>query len=279
MTLSPRESALLSDAVEAAAYADLFAAAPPPLHQHLGLRVAQVADATLLLAPGLPTPLFNRAIGLGQQQVVSDADLDAVLAAYRGAGSTTWWLHVNPVTAPADLAARLLDHGYTQPARGRWAKMLRASAAPPLVPEPTRLQVAPARADDVAATAQAIASAFEMPPFMPGWIAALHGRPRWRLYSVRDGSQVVGGGCLFVDDRCGWLGMGAVLATHRRRGGQAALMALRIADAAAAGAPWVATETGEPLEGEHNPSLANMRRAGFIQVASRLNFAGPPAGA
>jgi hypothetical protein len=41
----------------------------------------------------------------------------------------------------------------------------------------------------------------------------------------------------------------------------------------------VATETGEPIDGEHNPSLANMGRAGFTQVASRLNFVGPAAGA
>jgi hypothetical protein len=69
-----------------------------------------------------------------------------------------------------------------------------------------------------------------------------------------------------------------VLPTHRRRGGQGALMARRIADAGAAGLDWVVTETGEPIAGESNPSLANMARTGFRCVASRLNFeCAPPA--
>jgi hypothetical protein len=52
-------------------------------------------------------------------------------------------------------------------------------------------------------------------------------------------------------------------------------MARRIADAAQAGARYVVTETGEPKGNEPNPSLANMKRCGFVTVASRLNFAGP----
>jgi hypothetical protein len=68
---------------------------------------------------------------------------------------------------------------------------------------------------------------------------------------------------------------GAVRTSHRRRGGQGALMARRIADAVAAGARYLVTETGEPMADEPNPSLANMKRCGFVTVASRLNFVGP----
>ena len=35
----------------------------------------------------------------------------------------------------------------------------------------------------------------------------------------------------------------------------------------------IATETGESIAGEVNPSLNNIRRAGFVQVCSRLNYA------
>jgi GNAT superfamily N-acetyltransferase len=122
---------------------------------------------------------------------------------------------------------------------------------------------------------RAIVAAFEMPPFMAEWLAALHGQPHWRIYAVTDGTQVVGGGCLYVSGELAWLGMGGVLASHRRRGGQGALMARRIADAIEAGALHIVTETGEPIADEPNPSLANMKRCGFVTVASRLNFAGP----
>ena len=67
----------------------------------------------------------------------------------------------------------------------------------------------------------------------------------------------------------------AVAESHRRRGGQGALMARRIADALAAGCRHITTETGEPVGDEPNPSLDNMFRCGFVTVASRLNFEAP----
>jgi GNAT superfamily N-acetyltransferase len=67
--------------------------------------------------------------------------------------------------------------------------------------------------------------------------------------------------------------MGATLPEYRRRGAQTALLAARIAAAAAADCTVLATETGESIAGEPNPSLANIRRAGFTQACSRLNYA------
>jgi len=48
-----------------------------------------------------------------------------------------------------------------------------------------------------------------------------------------------------------------------------------IANAIAAGATTLATETGKPVAAEPNPSLTNMYRCGFVRVASRLNFVAP----
>lgn len=277
---TPLAAARIADDAEALAFDDLFAAAPAPLRDRLGLRVERIADATLLLAPGLPTPMFNRAMGLGLVQPADEAAVAAIADTYRRAGVGPWWLHWNPLAAPADMPARLAAQGYTPPARRSWAKMLHGREAPPAIP--TDLEVAPARAEQVAAATRAIARAFEMPPFMADWLAALHGRAGWRIYAVADGDEVVGGGCLFQADhptgRLAWLGMGAVLTSHRRRGGQGALMARRIADAIADGALHIVTETGEAMAGEPNPSLGNMRRCGFVQVASRLNFAAPALG-
>ena len=271
--LSPHAAAVVADDAEALAFADLFAAAPEALQARLGLRVEQVADATLLMAPAMPTPMFNRAIGLGLRREATMADVQAVIDAYRRAGSAGWWLHWNPHALPAHMPNRLTELGFTVPARRSWAKVLRGPEAPPVIS--TDLAVAPAADDQVDAVVHAIAQAFEMPPFMADWMARLHRRPGWRLYAVADGNQVVGGGSLFISGEMAWLGMGAVLPSHRRRGGQGALMALRIADAAAAGARYLVTETGEPLADEPNPSLANMHRCGFVTVASRSNFVGP----
>ncbi|WP_328324309.1 hypothetical protein OHA70_32980 [Kribbella sp. NBC_00382] len=47
------------------------------------------------------------------------------------------------------------------------------------------------------------------------------------------------------------------------------MIALRVQDALKAGCTWVATETGKPAEGEQNPSLDNLRRAGFKDLYDR----------
>lgn len=272
--LDARSAAVVADQAEAAAYADLWRAAPDAIRTALGLELRERNGATCLLAPRLPVPMFNRVIGLGMSQPASLDDVHTLARHFSAAGSRDWWLHWSPFAVPAGLDATLLGQGWTLPSRSRWAKMLwRGGAAPELV---TDLRIAPARDDQVAAVTQAIIQAFGMPPPMAGWLAALHRRERWRVYAACDAERVVGGACLYLNGAMAWLGMGAILDTHRRRGGQRALMALRISDARAAGCAHIVTETGEPVGDEPNPSFANMRRIGFECVASRLNLA-PPA--
>ncbi len=268
----PDDAIARADRIEAAAFADLFAAAPPALAARLGLRVETVGGATALVAPGIPSAMFNRVIGLGLGAPADAAAIRALAALYDRAGSAVWWLHWSPAAEPAGFDRQLPGFGFTQPARSRWAKLMRSTAAPGQPPRaPGALQVGPAGPDEAATVGQAVARAFEMPPFMGEWLAALQGRPGWTVYAARDGGAIVGGACLFVEREDGWLGMGAVLPAQRRRGGQQALIARRLADAAAAGCRWATSETGEPAAGEPNPSLDNLRRCGFETVASRLN--------
>ena len=134
-------AARLADDVEAAAFADLYEAAPAALRDQLGLRVVALHGARALLAPGLPSPMFNRVIGWGLHE---SADLDGLAAIerlYDDAGVRTWWLHWNPWAAPAGFDARLLQRGYAQPARRSWAKVVRA--ATPAAPVASPLAVQP----------------------------------------------------------------------------------------------------------------------------------------
>jgi hypothetical protein len=109
-----------------------------------------------------------------------------------------------------------------------------------------------------------------MPASFMAWVEGLVGREHWRCYVVRSGSDVVAGGAMYLDADCVWLGMGATLPTARKQGAQSLLLARRIADAAELGKPWIFTETGI-LDGP-NPSLANMRRAGFECLHERGNW-------
>jgi hypothetical protein len=118
-------------------------------------------------------------------------------------------------------------------------------------------------------------NAFAMPSAFEAWLVGLAGRPPWRAYVALDGARVVGAGYLYLDGTDAWLGIGGVLPEVRGRNARRALMVLRIRDAVLARCTRIATETGEPVAGEPNPSPANMRYCGFRQVCSRLNYAAP----
>jgi GNAT superfamily N-acetyltransferase len=230
-----------------------------------------VAGATLLLAPRIPASYFNRAIGLGVFEPATEHALDEILERCEAAKPREFWLHLNPVARPAQIADWLAARGLEPPPRRTWAKFLRT--AEPCAAQATTLFVRAARPTEGAAIARVAAAAYGMPASLEPWFAALVGRPRWTFVVAETDAKIVATGAVFIDGSTAWLGVGATLADYRNRGAQGALLATRIALAADAGCSVIATETGESIAGEVNPSLNNIRRAGFVQVCSRLNYA------
>jgi GNAT superfamily N-acetyltransferase len=271
MTIDSLREARLVDAVEAAAFADLYAAASEPLARSLGLRVARIAGATLLHASAIPLSMFNRAIGLGVHRTLTEADLDAAIVSFRSAGYASYWIHHNPVAAPASLVEWLGARGFVAAARRSWAKMLRGPE--PIADIDVDFEVRRSVTGEAEAIAEVVCSAFGMPKLFVPWMAALVDRPRWRAYAALDAGKIVGAGFLYLDGGTAWLGIGGVLPEMRGRNAHRALMALRIREASAAGCTDIVTETGEAVGDEPNPSLANMQFCGFRRVCSRLNFA------
>lgn len=259
----------MADAIEAAASADMYVAGA----RALGLSVQTIGGATALIAPSIPVSYFNRVIGLGVQKSADESDLDAIAAAFRSADVRNWWVHLSPLAQPAALEQQLRARGYTLPPRRAWAKFVRDTANAPTLA--TLLTLRPATTADASVIGEIACSAFGMPAAIAPWFASLVGRSGWQFFVACDGSRPVATGALYVRDGVGWLGIGATLESCRRCGAQSALLAARIEAARAAGCHLVVTETGEPVGDEANPSLANIRRAGFVQVCSRLNYAAP----
>ena len=272
--VSARATAVDADRIEARAWTDWFAAMPADLRMEFGIQVKSVADATLLLAPRLPSTLFNRAIGLGVTRPTTADDLDKVVKMFLDAGCAAFAVAWSQYSEPADLTGRLDAIFPSTAPRPRWAKMLRGTAPSPAAP--SDLRIVPVDRSMAGETGRSIAQAYGMPA-MAGAVGALFWRPRWLLYAALERDAVVGGGALFLDGDDAWLGMGAMLPDYRRHGGHRALMAQRIRDALAAGATRIFSETGEPQEQGANPSLNNMERCGFGKVATRISFVGSPA--
>lgn len=261
------------DAVEAAAYRDLFAAAPADMAQALGLQIRNIAGAMLMIAPGLPTPMFNRVIGLSNTAKVTAAELEAIITAFHDAGVNKWWLHVSPTTHNDRLAEMLTAQGFVVAERRAWAKMIRDNSPP--APVPSEAEIGLLAAGEESALAEAICDAFEMPLTLAPWFAALATRPQWRGVAARLDGRIIGGGFLHLQGEHAWLGAGGVRPEARRLHAHRALMTLRIQHAIANGCTQLFTETGEAVGDEPNPSLRNMHACGFQHGFSRLNYAAP----
>lgn len=265
--------ARIADDIEAAAYRDMYAAAPEELVRTLSLRSLQIGDTTVLMANGISDPVFSRVIGLGNDGVVSDEQIDQIVNAYREAHIGSFWMHVNPVVAPRDLGTRLELRKFKAPKRQAWAKMIRDAAPAPIFQSPFTIRLADV--SERAATSIAMTTAFGMPPPFATWIQNMATRESWTLVAAFDGANVVGGGLLYIENQLAWLGLGGVVPQARGRSAHRAIMALRIAIATERGCSHIATETGEPINNEPNPSLRNMYRCGFTRACSRLNYASP----
>jgi GNAT superfamily N-acetyltransferase len=267
LKLDSDEGRRLADSIEARASADIYAASP----QALDCRVEAIAGATLLLAPRVPVSYFNRVIGLGVFEPATETALDAIVERFRAARVADYWLHLNPVARPERLTEWLSARGFAPPARRTWAKFLRGPE--PYSAQPSALSVRTAKPSDADGIARVVCSAYGMPATLSSWFAGLVVREDWYFVIAESGGRPVATGALFIAGAMAWLGVGATLDEHRNRGAQSALLAARIAIAAEAGCTLLATETGESIAGEVNPSLNNIRRAGFVQVCSRLNYA------
>jgi hypothetical protein len=118
-------------------------------------------------------------------------------------------------------------------------------------------------ADDRRDFGRVAAESFGWPPTAEELSACVVGRGGWRHYLAYDGPVAVGCGAAYETGGIVWLGFGGVLASHRRRGGQAALIARRIEDTAGQ------CHTAIVDVAQGSSSHRNYLRAGFVEAGVR----------
>src|SRR5262245_55647749 len=100
------------EAIESAAFADLYRAAPDAIRASLDLDVAAVGGATCLRCAQLhPAAIFRRVCGLGVETPVREADLEAVLR-HMDELTEQYAVTVTPHVQPAELASWLDLRGF-----------------------------------------------------------------------------------------------------------------------------------------------------------------------
>ena len=265
MRHSADEIAYWLEAAEARAFGEIYQrASGSALDPH-----ALVGDgaATFWLG-GLDVVFFNRSVGLGVGRPAGEADVDAVIGAFRSAARSNFVIQLSPFARPSAIEGWLEARGLR---RGRrWAKVWRDTEDPPQ--ERTQLEVRRLDGPHRQAWIEVVLAAFEMPNELEPLITATFDAPGWSHYMALDGEVVVGTAAMEVVGDVAWFGFGATLESHRGQGSQSAMFARRIREARDAGVRLCVTETGEDIPEDPNPSYRNMLRAGFRLAYMRQNW-------
>lgn len=270
-------SPALLEQSEAAAFADLEAAAPAAVRTALGMRQARVGGGVALAVPGDPSGFWSRTLGLGFTEPVTAGLLERVAEFYRGCGLPAATLQLAPQVLPASWAdmstgLNISDTGVILvKLAGDLGTVAARSAAAARLDD--GLRVAEVPADRARDWSDVVFGVFGLPTGPQSEIVAgTVGRPGWRAFAVFDGADIVATAALYISGSTGNLFGGATLPAARRRGAQSALIAARAAAAQEAGCAWLVGETGAEGPAEHNPSLHNMLRAGMTICYERRNW-------
>ena len=268
MSKQPHPLLLGLERIEQSAWIDLARAAPPAFAAGIGLETAEIHHAFFLMASRIPQFQFNWLSGTGLNGDDGRSIAGAVRR-FRAAGQQKFIVQIPPGPNAAACTARAREAGLQEHALA-WAKFYRPTAQPPAVASSLTIREVGANERDLfAATAVA---GFGMPAPMAAWLSQIVGRPHWHTYVSFAGADPAGAAALYVDGDFAWLGIGATKSEMRKRGGQSALLARRIADAAQYGAKHAVTETGVPQPGQPAPSYANILKAGFEVAYVRPNW-------
>jgi hypothetical protein len=257
--------------IEFEAATDLYRAAPEDVRVAHALEVREVGAATCLSSRGIEPPsLFRRAVRVGVGRATSEEELEAILTHMNGRGQR-YAVPVAPQSRPSALPSWLERRGFV---RGyATMKFSRPCDGAPRIA--SDLEVRVIGRELAGEFGRIVAKEFGLPPAVASWVAAVVGRPNWVCVMALARGTPIATGAVYVNGEYAWLGLGTTLASHRRQGAQNALLARRLAEAAARGARMAVTETGERVPDKPSNSYRNILRAGFEERYLRQNYLSP----
>lgn len=244
---------------------------PAASREELGVATARLHGGVAVAMGNDPTGgYWNKALGFGISEPVTDAVIGDVLDCYRASGSPSAVIQIAPAALPADWDNICARHGLV--ADNAWVKLLRPPET--AAPSTTDFRVDPVEDSAALEWADVMLKGFGMPSaaltaLFAGVVTA---DPAFHPFAVWDADRMVAAGNLHIKDaRAAFCGV-ATLPEARNRGAQSALFAARVEMARSAGVRVLSAETWKPPPGMSNPSLNNMIRAGFRPVYDRTNW-------
>jgi GNAT superfamily N-acetyltransferase len=271
--LSPQEQMVLAEGAEADFMFDFERGAPDGAQRELGMHQERLGPVAVLAMREDPTGgYWSKTLGFRADTPASDELVGRVLDVYRANGSPVAVIQVPAGARPEDWDDVCARHGLV--AGQTWVKLLRPADLD-AEPASTDLRVGPAGPADAHDWSVAYCRGFGMPEH-PALIdffgAATGGAGGFHPWAAWDGDRLVAAANLHVAGPAAAFCGAATLPEARGRGAQSAFMQRRVEQARELGAGWLSAETWKEGAGQHNPSLHNMHRAGFVDVYDRTNF-------
>jgi GNAT superfamily N-acetyltransferase len=260
----------LAELAEAEAMFRFESGAPESVRSALGMAQARIGGGVALSMRHDPTGgYWNKALGFGFAEPVTAKTIAEVCDFYREQGRRQATLQIAPDRLPDDWDGIRAAQGITP--GSYWVQLAREVTDFPEVE--TTLRITEVDTGRAARWASTLLRGFGMPEQgLTEMMAATVAQPDFRAYAAWDGDEMVAAATLFLHGEVGGISGASTLPTHRGRGAQSALLAIRARAAAEAGCRWLTAQTGRPAEGDHNPSLENMLRLGFRVTYDRRNW-------
>lgn len=107
----------VSERMEAAGLEALHAEASDEIRDWLGLHLERIENTMVSIAANDPSPLLNRALGLGLDGPATEDSIECICAAYRDHGIERFYLGVHPEARP-DGIGQLLENAGLKSDRG-----------------------------------------------------------------------------------------------------------------------------------------------------------------
>jgi hypothetical protein len=237
----------------------------------LGIATTRIGGGVALSMRNEPSGYWNKALGFGVREPVTDDLVARVLDFYRTEGHQGTTIQIAPAVLPIDWPDIRARHNLTP--GGQIVKLCCPVDACRPPANRTRLRVGPVDPAHARTWASVVLRGLGMPSRgLVEMLAASVAAPGFRPFAAWDGDDIVGGANLYVHGQVGSLNAASTLPSHRGQGAQSALIAARAEQAAAEGCHWLVAEAGNPPVDGTNSSLNNMRRTGLRELYVRQNW-------
>lgn len=253
---------------EVKAWGGMYEAVPKVISERCGIKLFTTPSTCTTVVSSIDVLAFNRVIGLGIDESVSDNRLQEILNIYRANSVPRIFIQLHPDVITSDVKKSLMDGGFRH--YNNWEKLYR-----PIEPFPeakTDLEIRKIDKLHANAFADILVTAFEWPEDMKPWVAGTIGLEGWHHYMAFDNEKPVATAGFYLWGEYAWIDFASTLPEYRGHGAQGALVEKRFHDAHAMGCKWLVVETAQQTPEKQAPSYRNMIRYGFKIAYTRPNY-------